>query len=59
MTIRTLRRRFAALGTVLGRGVALPFAVGVTPAYAGPSWASRRLTRGTSPGAGRGSSPSR
>lgn len=34
MAIQTLRRRFASLGTVLGLGVALPFAVGVTPAYA-------------------------
>ncbi|MFF8275077.1 hypothetical protein ACF05T_03015 [Streptomyces lateritius] len=34
MAIHTLRRRFAAVGTVLGLGVALPFAVGVTPAYA-------------------------
>ncbi|MER7666661.1 MULTISPECIES: hypothetical protein [unclassified Streptomyces] len=29
-----LRRHVAALGTVLGLGIALPFAVGVTPAYA-------------------------
>ncbi|MDQ0688842.1 putative repeat protein (TIGR01451 family) [Streptomyces achromogenes] len=33
MAIRTLRRRFAALGTVLGLGVAV-FVTGVTPAYA-------------------------
>ncbi|MFE1555255.1 hypothetical protein ACFW6V_09710 [Streptomyces sp. NPDC058734] len=36
MTIHTLRRRLASLGTVLGLGIALPFAVGVTPAYAQP-----------------------
>nr|WSW48722.1 DUF11 domain-containing protein [Streptomyces sp. NBC_01001]WSW48819.1 DUF11 domain-containing protein [Streptomyces sp. NBC_01001] len=29
-----LRRRLSALGTVVGLGVALPFAVGATPAYA-------------------------
>ncbi|MFF4105381.1 hypothetical protein [Streptomyces sp. NPDC001903] len=34
MTNRTLRRNIAALGTTLGLGVALPFAVWVTPAYA-------------------------
>ncbi|MBW5481032.1 DUF11 domain-containing protein [Streptomyces bambusae] len=34
MTIHTLRRRLASLGTVLGLGIAMPFAVGVTPAYA-------------------------
>jgi uncharacterized repeat protein (TIGR01451 family) len=30
----TLRQRLAALGTVLGLGVAVPFATGATPAYA-------------------------
>ncbi|MER7541321.1 hypothetical protein ABTX77_42335 [Streptomyces sp. NPDC097704] len=34
MTVRTLKRRIGAITTVLGLGVALPFAVGVTPAYA-------------------------
>ncbi|MER5430654.1 hypothetical protein [Streptomyces sp. NPDC002588] len=34
MAIHTLRRRFAALGTVLGLSVAVPFAAGATPAYA-------------------------
>jgi uncharacterized repeat protein (TIGR01451 family) len=34
MATHTMRRRISALGTVLGLGVALPFAVGVTPAYA-------------------------
>lgn len=33
MAIRTLRQRFAALGTVLGLGVAV-FVAGITPAYA-------------------------
>ncbi|TQJ37677.1 DUF11 domain-containing protein [Streptomyces sp. SLBN-115] len=34
MAVHTLRRRVAALGTVLGLGIALPFATGATPAYA-------------------------
>ncbi|MCJ1677672.1 hypothetical protein MTF65_10040 [Streptomyces sp. APSN-46.1] len=34
MAIHTLRRRVAALGTVLGLGIAVPFAAGATPAYA-------------------------
>jgi hypothetical protein len=34
MAIHTLRRRLAALGTVLGLGVVVPFAAGATPAYA-------------------------
>ncbi|MFI0811329.1 hypothetical protein [Streptomyces echinatus] len=34
MTVHTLKRRIGALTTVLGLGVALPFAVGVSPAYA-------------------------
>ncbi|MCF3182679.1 hypothetical protein IPZ70_22415 [Streptomyces polychromogenes] len=34
MTNPTLKRRFVSLGTVLGLSVALPLAVGVTPAYA-------------------------
>lgn len=34
MTIQTLRRRIPALGTVLTLGIALPFAVGATPAHA-------------------------
>ncbi|MFF3937640.1 hypothetical protein [Streptomyces phaeofaciens] len=34
MAVHTLKRRIAALGAALGLGVALPFAVGVTPAYA-------------------------
>jgi uncharacterized repeat protein (TIGR01451 family) len=34
MAIHTLRRRLAALGTVLGLGIAVPFAAGATPAYA-------------------------
>ncbi|WP_416982917.1 hypothetical protein [Streptomyces sp. T028] len=34
MTVHTLKRRISALGTVLGLGIALPFAVGATPAYA-------------------------
>ncbi|WP_328889129.1 hypothetical protein [Streptomyces sp. NBC_00316] len=34
MSIHMLKRRIAALGTVLGLGVALPFTLGVTPAQA-------------------------
>lgn len=34
MTMHGLRRRMSALGTVVALGVALPFAAGVTPAYA-------------------------
>lgn len=34
MAISTFRRRVAALSTTLGLGIVLPFAVGVTPAYA-------------------------
>ena len=34
MTSQTLRRRISALGTVLTFGIALPFAVGATPAHA-------------------------
>ncbi len=34
MAVHTLKRRLAVFGTALGLGIALPFAVGVTPAYA-------------------------
>ncbi|MFD0354340.1 hypothetical protein ACFVHW_11460 [Streptomyces sp. NPDC127110] len=34
ISLHRLRRRFSALATVLGLGIALPFAVGATPAYA-------------------------
>ncbi|MFD7630496.1 hypothetical protein ACFV7Q_31505 [Streptomyces sp. NPDC059851] len=34
MVIHPLRRRLSALATILGMGIALPFTVGVTPAYA-------------------------
>ncbi|MFF3675695.1 hypothetical protein ACFYYS_17070 [Streptomyces sp. NPDC002120] len=34
MATQSFRRRMSALGTVLGLGIALPFALGATPAYA-------------------------
>ncbi|WP_405634397.1 DUF11 domain-containing protein [Streptomyces sp. NBC_00056] len=36
MTMHGLRRRMSALGTVVGLGVALPFALSATPAHAQP-----------------------
>ncbi|MGR4877921.1 hypothetical protein ACIPUC_00545 [Streptomyces sp. LARHCF249] len=54
MALHTLRRRFAALGTVLGLGVALPFAVGVTPAYAQPQLTITKTHSGDFPRGGQG-----
>ncbi|MEU7074007.1 hypothetical protein AB0B30_32160 [Streptomyces narbonensis] len=54
MAIHTLRRRFASLGTVLGLGVALPFAVGVTPAYAQAQLGITKTHSGDFPRGGQG-----
>jgi hypothetical protein len=54
LAIHTLRRRFAAVGTVLGLGVVLPFAVGVTPAYAQAQLSITKTHVGDFPRGGQG-----
>jgi uncharacterized repeat protein (TIGR01451 family) len=54
MAIHTLRRRFASLGTVLGLGITLPFAVGVTPAYAQAQLDITKTHEGDFPRGGQG-----
>ncbi|MFK0252463.1 hypothetical protein [Streptomyces sp. NPDC090445] len=54
MANHTLRRRFASLGTVLGLGVALPFAAGATPAHAQAQLTITKTHEGDFPRGGQG-----
>ena len=54
MAVHPLKRRLAAPGTVLGLGIALLFAVGVTPAYAQSELSITKSHTGNFPRSGQG-----
>lgn len=54
MAINRLRKRIVSPATALGLGIALPFAVGVTPAYAQPQLTITKTHVGDFPRGGQG-----